>query len=1215
MKNKSSMARRVLSLGMCLLLAAVAFTPVFAEKREKKVVRVGYYQNGFFQSGANEDEAKSGYYYEYLQRLAEYTEWNYEYVYGEYDDLYNMLLNGTIDVLPGLAYIEEREEMLSYPTQPMGTTQYSFLKRKEDQTISYEPSSMVGKKIGVINGKMEELTMRYLEKNNINAQVVLYTNLSERNKALQDEEVDVILVEGNGTDISKNFEAFTVVDSADFYLCVSKERPDLLKELNDGQQMLIVKNPRIISDLTNKYLGNHTASTLLSIDEKEWIREHKTLRVGYYNNYLPFSGTDINGKPTGVVCDVVKHMLSMLSLEDKVKIEYEGFDTSEEMLMALQKDEVDVVFPIYSNYWTTEKRGILPTTEVLSLTPTLVYTGKYRNMENAKIAAVRGNGVFEDYIKTNLPKARYYYYDSVYECLDAILNGEVDATFINGIRSETLLREEKYERINVAQTTTSVRMGFGVKRDDYETLEILNHCISLMEPDYAIVQTNNYMVRTDKQTMMDFFRTHMSLVITIMVSVIALAVGLLIAVVVLVRFSRNMKKSQRLLVDNNAAIAKAGYGIWHIEIRSGARPRMEINTELEKIFGVEGKAITPEHLYTYWYNRINKEDGCFSHDMSLLDQGSITERTYVWNHPIKGQVYHRIGGNAEKIEGKGYILSGYCSDVTEQVIESERTKHQLERELRAIEGLANEFDVLHFLDMENDEYTAYFFTTDAPDEAHKIEEEYRLYSDVQRESIEKFCHPDYKETLLKYADYSVIKEKLRNKNKHTERFLCKNEGEGYHWCEFVLIKFDAINEEATRVAIGYANVDEEVREKMAQEKAVEDALQIATAANKAKTLFLNNMSHDIRTPMNAIVGFTMLAKAHLDNKQVLENYLDKITTSSNHLLSIINDVLDMSRIESGKVVLEEKEVYLPDILEEINAMMQSEVENRNMVYHFEMNNIANYHVVCDGLRLKQVLLNLLSNAVKYSKSGGTVSFVVEQKDYQMSGCAAYEFKVMDTGIGMSKEFVEHIFEPFERERTATVSGIQGTGLGMAIAKNIVDMAGGTITVESEEGVGTQFVVSMQLKLCDSKCDEKKKQKETARSENKKLLSFKGKRVLLVEDNDINQEIAVAILRRMEFEVDVADDGDVAIEYVSNMTNGKYDIILMDIQMPRMDGYTAARAIRALPGDVAKTPIIAMTANVFNEDRRKAYDAGMDGHIGKPFKISELQEAIGTVLLS
>ena len=527
-------------------------------------------------------------------------------------------------------------------------------------------------------------------------------------------------------------------------------------------------------------------------------------------------------------------------------------------------------------------------------------------------------------------------------------------------------------------------------------------------------------------------------------------------------------------------------------------------------------------------------------------------------------------------------------------------------------------------------------------------------------------------------------------------------------------------------------------------QALSDAVAAAETANRAKSTFLSNMSHDIRTPMNAIIGFTTLAISNIDDKERVKDYLAKTLASSNHLLSLINDVLDMSRIESGKLHLEEVEVNLSDVLHDLKTIVSGQIYAKQLELYMDAMDVTDEDVYCDKTRLNQILLNLLSNAIKFTPAGGTVSVRVRQLAGQVCGCGQYEFRIKDNGIGMSPEFAKKIFEPFERERTSTVSRIQGTGLGMAITKNIVDMMGGTIEVQTAQGKGSEFIIRVPLRVqtehrpvekiteleglkalvvdddfntCDSVTKMLVKvgmraewtlsgkeavlrarqsiemsdvyhayiidwrlpdmngievtrqirslnddtpiiiltaydwsdieveakaagvtafcskpmflsdlretlmsalgQKLTDASQEllpEKNADFKDKHILLVEDNELNREIAQEILREYGFQVDTAENGEVAVEKVSAAAPGSYDLVLMDVQMPVMDGYTATRKIRALDDPArAKLPILAMTANAFDEDRRNALESGMNGFLSKPIVIGDLVQELRKIL--
>lgn len=401
-------------------------------------------------------------------------------------------------------------------------------------------------------------------------------------------------------------------------------------------------------------------------------------------------------------------------------------------------------------------------------------------------------------------------------------------------------------------------------------------------------------------------------------------------------------------------------------------------------------------------------------------------------------------------------------------------------------------------------------------------------------------------------------------------------------------------------------------QEMEQDVLLQDALLQANSANRAKTTFLSNMSHDIRTPMNAIIGFTNLALSHIDNKQQVEDYLNKIMISGNHLLSLINDILDMSQIESGKFQIKESMCSLSDILSELENMIYSNVKEKRQELSIEKN-IVNDNICCDKLRLNRILLNVLSNSVKYTNEGGKISLKIEEKTSTAPDFSEYQFTITDNGIGMSKEYLSHIYELFSRAKNTTNSGIQGTGLGMAITKGIVDMMNGSIDVKSEEGVGTEVVIRLAFRLKDDAAADSEHKADSPKDDGINLTS-KPIRILLAEDNLLNQEIATEILTDAGFMVEIADNGQIAIEMLTSSEPGYYKLILMDIQMSVMDGYEATRAIRALDDKrFADIPIFAMTANAFEEDRQEALRCGMNDHIAKPIDVDKLFSVLNRVI--
>ncbi len=662
---------------------------------------------------------------------------------------------------------------------------------------------------------------------------------------------------------------------------------------------------------------------------------------------------------------------------------------------------------------------------------------------------------------------------------------------------------------------------------------------------------------------------------------------------------KELEYNKQELADTDEIMANAGFGMWHMTLEEGKAPRLRANAKMKELLGIAGQELTEEEIYDAWYSHVPEtERPDVLQRIEEMLSGKLSECINLWIHPNGREMYTRFGGTVTADENGVQSLRGYYSDVTDSV-----------------------------------------------------------------------------------------------------------------------------------------------REDRAQRDALADALVAAEHANRAKTAFLNNMSHDIRTPMNAIVGFTALAASHIDNKEQVKDYLSKISVSSQHLLSLINDVLDMSRIESGKMTLDEAEIHLPDMIHDLRTIIHANVASKQLSLFIDTQDVVNEDIIADKLRLNQVFLNILSNAIKFTPNGGTISFRVVEKPVQLAGHTEFEFHIKDTGIGMSKEFQKTIFEAFTREKTSTISGIQGTGLGMAITKSIVDMMSGKIEVFSEEGKGTEFVVTIPCRLsgnptkyeeipelqglralvadddtdtCLSVCamlrkigmrpdwtssgheavirtkealdqadefrtyiidwqmpdmngvetvrrirkvigdgtpiiiltaydwaDIEKEAREAgvtafcskplflselrdvlvkplqAREEkgtSKTAVDFTGKKILLAEDNEMNQMIAEAILTEAGFSLNIACDGNIAVQMMKDAPAGTYDIILMDIQMPTMDGYEAARLIRALDDKAkAEIPIIAVTANAFEEDRKLALESGMNGHLAKPYDIPKMMETLAELL--
>ena len=679
----------------------------------------------------------------------------------------------------------------------------------------------------------------------------------------------------------------------------------------------------------------------------------------------------------------------------------------------------------------------------------------------------------------------------------------------------------------------------------------------------------------------------------------------------------------------------------------------------------------------------------------------------------------------------------FVLDCTDRKLQEEENERQ---QMELVQALSIDYKVVCFFDLE----TGIGKPLRVEEASRQFRESFAKELSYEKSMdfyIEKYVCEEDREMVRQATSREEIEKGLSEGKQYHVNFRTIRRGQPEYY-QMKIVRAGIRNGRGS-IVLGIRSVDKEIRSEMEQRGLLKDALMQANRASKAKSVFLSNMSHDIRTPMNAIVGFTSLAMKHIDNRERMEEYLKKIMTSGNHLLSLINDVLDMSRIESGKIRLDEKACSLPEILHSICNIVQADVHAKQLELHIDTLDIRNEDIYCDKLRLNQVLLNLLGNAVKYTGAGGAINMRITEKAGAPDGFAQYEFSIKDNGVGMSDEFVEHIFEPFEREKNSTTSGIQGTGLGMAITKNIVDMMNGTIEVESELGVGSTFTVSFvfrtrkdekeeqaipELKNCRalvvdddfntcdsvsymlgqiglraewtlsgkeavlrtkqasmrkdgylvyiidwllpdmngievtrrvrqvmgdnvpvivltaydwSEIEEEAKEagvtafcsKPLFMSELRKCLrtvigaeeqveeekeggevQFKAGRILLAEDNELNQEIAVEILGGAGFTTEVAENGKVAVEMLQRSDPGYYQLVLMDVQMPVMSGYEAVREIRQLENQrLAGIPVIAMTANAFEEDKQEALRNGMDGHIAKPINIELLFTTLNKVL--
>ncbi len=908
---------RIIFILFCLFFINV--NVFYAENQQKKVI-VGYYENEVFQEGAEEGAVKRGYAYEYYQKLSEYTGWKYEYVYGNFSELYNLLLEGKIDLLAGLAKKKEREAIISYPDFPMGVEKYVLLKHSQDSEISNDIQSLRNKKIGVLESAMVDTLKNYLAGGNVSAYIEVFESYDELFAAFYDKRIDLLATEGDGTYGKHDAELLCYFGSTDYFLCVSKKRADLLKQLNQTQILMDIEEPNYLSNLRSKYYHSTVSGRALTDAEKNWIDNHPLLRVGYLENYIPYSGTDSKGDVTGIVKDVLTRMAGRLGLSEKALV-YLSYDNYYEMIEAMSRNEVDVVFPVGGGLYYSEQNGIY---QSLPLIQASVYLVSDPNADNKVFAVNKNNAMQSYYIKTYFPDAKIVEYNSLDECLKAVRRGLVDCTTVNGLRSD-ILRNREYKKLFVRQLTSTDSRCFGVNIGNEGLLKLLNRGINMLGVDSAQNLAYRY----------------------------------------------------------------------------------------------------TESLYTY---RISD---------FLIDNIGIVILT---------------------------ILAALLTAI-------------------------------------------YFIVRDA---------------------------------------------------NHSRK-----------------------------------------------------ALVAVESANKAKTLFLDNMSYDIQTPMNSIIGFTSLASANINRKEKLLDYLKQITVSSEHLFAIINNILDISRIESQTVFLNEDEINLPLFMEDITSILSQSLREKNLDLTFNQN-IANPNVKTDKLRLQQVLFNILGNAIKFTPYGGKIYLTIKEhtSDEKMDSepKSLFEIIIKDNGIGMSEEFLNIIFQPFVRDKSGLNQKGQGSGLGLAISKRIVNLMGGDIFVTSKEGVGSEFVIELPLTICNFAVMQDEK--------NADGVDFSGKRVLVCEDVETNQIIIRDMLENSGFLVEIARDGVEAVEKIRLNPENYYDVILMETKLPVIDGYEAARQIRAFTDKTkAMLPIVALSSNAYGDDRAKIFECGMNAFLTKPFNIPSLINAIKGLVAS
>ena len=1209
---------------LCLFLALCNFMPANAsdasvsnETANKKVKAGIFYFEGYH---TKDEEGKlTGYGIEVLQMISQYSHLNFDYVgYDKsWNDMLDMLENGEIDMVTSARRNPEREAKFGF-SYPIGRNS-TILSILSDNTKyhSGDYATYDGMCIGLLTGSSQnDILAEFAKEKQFSYDAKEYEDSQQLEEALKDGSIDAILT--SNLRKTENERTLDTLHTDNFYAIVRKEDKELLEEIDYAIEQMDINDGDWNNSLFFKYYGHDYSSGFEFTErEKAYIQDviegKKKITVTSIGDREPYSYVE-NGELKGIMPDYFAKVMELCGLPYEIVVPKDR----EDYYTTANTNGVDIVIDRKTSDLTTEEnlyRGFNTDTYMTAGAAKVTKSDFSGKIKTIAVADVQGEQPLE---KEIIGDAKVICYDTRDEALNAVMKGEADAAYVYTYTAQLFVSNDFTSSMQYSvMDGASFAFQMYVREEcDHELVTILNKCMKQMPDDTLNQLIAQYTSYTPKDlTLAQYMRANPETMVLVVLAVILVLV-IILALLLWIRW-----KGKILQVSE------------------------ESNKKLEDQLVIVD-ALSRDYLNVYAVN--TKED------------------------------------TAKVVKMEGYVTSG----------------------------------------LEKDFQKTFSYT---PLVKQYVKE--RVYSEDQQK-------------LLEALSIEKVTEKLKSDAEYMGSYRVSIDGTIQNY-QFTYIKVEGKrSQKGFTVLAGFRNIDEIVREEQEQKEILAEALAQAQHANHAKTVFLNNMSHDIRTPMNAIIGFTSLAATHIDKGETVRSYLDKIMTSSKHLLSLINDVLDMSRIESGKVSINEEEVSLPEIMHDLKTIVQSDIKAKQFEFYIDTLDVTNETIICDKLRLNQVLLNILSNSMKYTKAGGTVSVRIIQTDSGEDGYASYQFRIKDNGIGMSEEFLKHLFEPFERERTATVSGIQGTGLGLAITKNIIDMMNGTVEVKSEVGKGTEFIVSFRfrtvkqpqitehleklvnlralivdddLNVCMSvskmlssigmnpdwttQGKEAVVRTEFAMEENKpysayiidwlmpdmngievvrrirkvigdaatiiiltaydwadieqeakeagvtafcakpiflselhKILTapyaeleedaeeeqdktLKGKKILLVEDNEINQEIAREILQGAGLVIDIVDDGIEAVDTMKNVEPGTYDMILMDIQMPIMDGYEATRQIRALEdSERSSIPIVAMTANAFDEDRKMAMEAGMNGHVAKPIDVSELMDTLKEILI-
>lgn len=1208
-------SRRISIAALVLLWTAVLCVGLtFSSKTEAaqpRTVRIPYGFNDFLI--VDNDGNVSGYYAEYFENMASVNNWQYEYVKTTWPGALEMLESGEIDLLYPVNYIDERTESMDYSDMSVGYIASGIFSLKSSDYTYMDYSAMDGAKIACDAGTSNISELDNLARNKGFSYEIIYKNTNyELIDALKSGEADFAIF--NSAASFPDGYLIAIMEAKPVYITVRKGNTELMSEINYAMEHLLKNNPELVANTMKKTIaGDSNGIEAFAKEEKEFIDSNGEIVVGFYKDSEPLAYVNSNGSYDGIYVEFINE----IEKETGLNITLVPLDRNTNWKDKLRNGEIDFYIGA-SKVIVSADEDIFTTDSFMEYTNCLITRNdcNFSRIEKPVIALTYGRKNWADYLSKNIDnEIEFAYYATAKECMLAVVNKKVDAAVINNIEFNY---QSKNERLS------------------------------------SLIRVTTYAFPTD-----------ISFATTDRVDNIEISV-----------LNKAMKAVSTEQIDDM------------------------VNDYLNISY----------HSYSFWDYVYNSRYVLLVTSFILLMIGIVLSLKRSFN---------------KKREN----------------IEREAQQENL-RNLNILSVMSREYECIYFVNLDKGNYKCIYNKDEC--EFTKIQRD--GFFDKLREYVQTDIPPVHREQILPMCDKQECIERVREEKAISIRYVVQYDGLEKQIYEMHFIMLDN-EQQKNQIVFGIRCIDSIVKKERERQLLLTDALDNANSANLAKSDFLSRMSHDIRTPMNAIIGLTVITAAHANEPERVRENLDKISSASRYLLSLINEVLDMSKIEAGKMTLSEENVDLPEFVNGILEIIRPKIKEHGHELRVDVQNVKHEKVITDTLRLQQVFINIMDNAVKYTPDGGNISLEIREIPTEIPMMCCYRFVFKDNGVGMSEEFQKHLFEPFKRENDLRISKIQGTGLGMSITRNIVQMMSGTIEVDSSPGEGTEFKVTLFFKLqetkdvdvsefknlsvlvadddedaCEALCtildeigikgkgctsgqaaveavrssmsehsnfyaaildwrmpemdgvetarairqltkanmpiiilsaydwsdieDEARaagvdlflskpvfksgiirlfrslKNKENGVAESliglrdNRNASYAGHRALLVEDNFLNREIAKEILDMEGIISDEAENGRLALDMFSSSEEGYYDIILMDIRMPVMDGYAATEAIRALKRSDAKSvPIIAMTADAFMEDIQKSKAAGMDEHIAKPIDVEKLNKIFAKYLRS